>query len=251
MTARAAKRSLQILGSTARDTGSAARYVPESRFGVWFLGTAIWTDYVLQPALEELDGLIQNRRASYPVIVDVGCGSGHSFKLLNERFWPVRMVGIDVDPQMLARASVETNRHKLAVEFQRASSSALPLSDQSVDLLFCHQTFHHLRDQRDTLREFHRVLKHEGVLLFAESTRKYIRSWIVRLLFRHPMEVQRSAPEYLAMIRDAGFKIHARAVSYPYLWWSRSDFAIMERWFGLAPPANREATLINLVAIRV
>ena len=32
-------------------------------------------------------------------------------------------------------------------------------------------------------------------------------SWIIRLLFRHPMEVQRSAEEYLARIRDAGFTL--------------------------------------------
>lgn len=65
------------------------------------------------------------------------------------------------------------------------------------------------------------------------------------------MDAQRSAPEYLAMIANAGFEIHPRSVSYPYLWWSRADFAIMERMFGFVPPANREETLINLVAIRI
>jgi ubiquinone/menaquinone biosynthesis C-methylase UbiE len=117
-------------------------------------------------------------------------------------------------------------------------------------MVFCHQTFHHLVDQHKVLGEFHRVLKLGGVLLFAESTRRFIHSWIIRVLFRHPMDVQRSAPEYLAMIGNAGFEINPRSVSYPYLWWSRADLAIMERVFGLAPPDNREETLINLVAVR-
>ena len=52
------------------------------------------------------------------------------------------------------------------------------------------------------------------------------------------------------MIRDAGFEIRPNSVSYPYLWWSRADLAIMERWFGIAPAADREETLINLVAVR-
>jgi len=64
------------------------------------------------------------------------------------------------------------------------------------------------------------------------------------------MDVQRRAPEYLAMIGNAGLEIHPHSVSYPYLGWSRPDLAIMERVFGLAPPANREETLINLVAVR-
>jgi len=217
---------------------------------VWFLATDIWTKYVLKCAIEDLDRLIENRRASYPVILDVGCGFGRSFKMLNDRFRPVRMVGIDFDSKMIAGASLEAKRQGLAIELTSASSSSLPLADQSVDMVFCHQTFHHLVDQHKVLSEFHRVLKLGGVLLFAESTRRFIHSWIIRVLFRHPMDVQRSAPEYLAMIGNAGFEIHPRSVSYPYLWWSRSDFAIMERVFGLAPPANREETLINLVAIR-
>ena len=147
-------------------------YVPESRFGVWFLGTEIWAKHVLKCAIEDLDRLIENRRASYPVIVDVGCGFGHSFKMLNDRFRPVRMVGIDLDPKMLASSSREAKRKGLAVEFQRASGSSLPVADQSVDMVFCHQTFHHLVEQHKVLGEFHRVLKHDGVLLFAESTQK-------------------------------------------------------------------------------
>ena len=89
-----------------------------------------------------------------------------------------------------------------------------------------------------------------GVLLFAESTRRYIHSWMIRVLFRHPMEVQKSAPEYLDLVRTAGFRVEPAQVSFPYLWWSREDLGIGERWFGVAPAADREETLINLVAVQ-
>jgi hypothetical protein len=92
------------------------------------------------------------------------------------------------------------------------------------------------------------VIKPGGVLLFAESTRRYIHSWIIRLLFRHPMEVQKSAPEYLALIRATGFSVSPESISYPYLWWSREDLGMLEKWFGVQPPREREETLINLVA---
>ena len=135
-------------------------------------------------------------------------------------------------------------------EVVQASSAALPLPDASVDLLFCHQTFHHLVDQDAAIAEFFRVLKPGGMLLFAESTRRYIHSWIIRLLFRHPMEVQKTAPEYLALVRAAGFVVPDAQVSYPFLWWSREDLGLVERALRIKPPAVREETLINLVATR-
>lgn len=227
-----------------------APYVPESRFGVWFLRTEIWAEHVLKTAVNDLDRLIPNRRDSYPVIVDVGCGWGRSFKLLHNRFRPRRMIGIDIDPLMIEAASAETEKHELPVTFIRTSSSSLPIPDQSCDVVFCHQTFHHLIDQQTALREFHRVLKPNGLLLFAESTRQYIHSWIIRSLFRHPMDVQRTAEEYIEMIGDAGFTVDAQSISYPYLWWSRIDLGVLERWFGIRPPQTRVETLINLVAIR-
>ena len=139
----------------------------------------------------------------------------------------------------------------MPVELQRGDISALALPDESVDLIFCHQTFHHLTRQREALAEFHRVLKPGGLFLFAESTRAYITSWIIRLLFRHPMEAQHSADEYIEMIRAQGFQVSAENCSFPYLWWSRADLGLPER-IGIAPPkpGEREETLINLVAIK-
>jgi ubiquinone/menaquinone biosynthesis C-methylase UbiE len=226
-------------------------HVPETRFGMWFLQTETWAVHVLRRALNDLERLIPERRSSYPVIVDVGCGWGRSFALLKERFAPRKLIGIDVDQKMIDAAAAETRRRGIEVDFKRADSASLPLPDESVDMVFCHQTFHHLINQEQALIEFRRVLKPGGVLLFAESTRKYIYSWIIRLLFRHPMDVQRTAQEYLSMVRDAGFEVKPASVSYPYLWWSRSDLGIMERWFRITPPATREETLINLVARRI
>ena len=237
-----------MLGSLTVDR---SLHVPESRFGVWFLRTDIWETYVLEYAVADLRNLIRNRRAAYPVIVDLGCGSGRSFRLLDKLFAPDLLIGADIDPALLRLSAMEAEKQNLNVKLIRGTSSNLGLADQSVDLLFCHQTFHHLVDQESAIREFHRTLKPGGILLFAESTRAFIHSWIIRLLFRHPMDVQKSAPEYLDVIRNAGFDIAPDAVSYPFLWWSRSDLGIRERFFGIPPSPKREETLINVAAVRI
>lgn len=229
---------------------AATPHVEETRFGKWFLKTETWRVHVLERAMADLVRLIPHRLPGYDVVVDVGCGSGYSLPKLAQRFLPRELIGVDIDPEMLAAARREADRADLDVRLIEASSTRIPLPDGYADLLFCHQTFHHLVEQEAALAEFLRVLKPGGLLLFAESTRRYIHSWIIRALFRHPMDVQRTAPEYLQMLRAAGFLVADDAVSYPYLWWSREDLGIMERWFGVQPPKEREETLLNLVAVK-
>lgn len=223
-------------------------HVPETAFGKWFLQTETWVIEVLEVAMKDLERLIPDRQPSYQVVADVGCGWGRSLKKLNERFAPQRLIGMDIDPNMLEASAKEAARAGVKAEFINCSSSNMKLEDNSVDLLFCHQTFHHLIYQERAIQEFFRVLKPGGILLFAESTKRYIHSWIIRLLFRHPMKVQKTAPEYLQLIRSAGFHISQESISYPYLWWSREDLGLAERLLRIKPAADREETLINLVA---
>jgi SAM-dependent methyltransferase len=230
-----------------RRLGYPLPFVPETRFGFWFLGTETWVKYVLTVAIKDLERLIPNRQVSYPVILDIGCGQGKSFRLLHDKFSPQRLIGVDIDERSLRLARSQVASDNLKVELFQNDGAVLKLPDASITMLFCHQTFHHLVRQEEALREFYRVLQPGGLLLFAESTRAYICSWVIRLLFRHPMEVQRSAEEYLAMIRNQGFEFGSENVSFPYLWWSRPDLGMAE-WLGFPVPHKREETLVNVVA---
>ncbi|MBJ2348321.1 MULTISPECIES: class I SAM-dependent methyltransferase [Pseudomonas] len=226
-------------------------YVEETRFGFWFLRSHTWQHHVLRVAINDLRGLFSAAPPSNPVLLDAGCGQGKSFQYLRQAFAPQRLIGVDADPQSLDLSAEEAARQGMAVELIGSDCATLAVPDASVDLLFCHQTFHHLVEQEKALAEFYRVLKPGGYLMFAESTEAYIDTWVIRWLFRHPMHVQKSAAQYLAMIRDQGFQFEDRNVSYPYLWWSRAkDFGLLERW-GLRRPkpfGEREETLVNVVA---
>jgi ubiquinone/menaquinone biosynthesis C-methylase UbiE len=227
------------------------KYVEETRFGLWFLRSHTWQHRVLRVAIDDLRSLFDGAPPSQPVLLDAGCGQGKSFKRLCEVFAPSRLLGVDADPESLTMSRTEARVHGIDVELIGSDCAALKLADASVDILFCHQTFHHLVEQERALAEFYRVLKPGGYLLFAESTEAYIDTWVIRWLFRHPMHVQKSAEQYLQMLRDQGFEFGAQNVSYPYLWWSRSsDFGLLERLKlrKPAPVGQREETLVNVVA---
>jgi SAM-dependent methyltransferase len=227
-------------------------FVPETRFGRWFLGTETWFQSVLRVAITDLHRMIGDRKATFPVVVDVGCGMGRSFRLLKILFRASRLVGLDLEDLNIEAAKKRAKAERLSVEFIKCDCAAIDLPDASADIVFCHQTFHHLVQQDKALDEFHRILKPGGLLLFAESTKAYIHSWIIRLLFAHPMHVQRTAEEYIAMVRGHGFQVDPRQTSFPYLWWSRVDLGLFER-LGFRPkrPGERVETLVNLVARKV
>ena len=226
-------------------------YVEETRFGFWFLRSHTWQHHVLRVAINDLRSLFSDPLPAAPVLLDAGCGQGKSFQYLHRTFAPKRLIGLDADPLSLTLSREEARRQGIDIELIGSDCAELDVPDASVDILFCHQTFHHLVEQERALAEFWRVLKPGGLLLFAESTKFYIDTWVIRWLFRHPMHVQKSAEEYLGMLRTQGFQFEARNVSYPYLWWSRSkDFGLLERW-GLMkakPFGQRDETLVNVVA---
>ncbi|MBH9554059.1 class I SAM-dependent methyltransferase [Inhella gelatinilytica] len=223
-------------------------FVPETRFGLWFLSTATWRIHVLARALNDLQRLAPELPMG-GVVLDLGTGRGHSLLELSSRFKPQHIHATDPDPEFLIRSQANADACPAPVTRHQAHAEQLPLPDASVDLVLCHQTLHHIVDQERALKEVFRVLKPGGYLLLAESCRAYIHSWVIRYLFRHPMHVQRTAPEYLQLLQAAGFEVAANRVSTPYLWWSRSDLGAFE-WFGFKVPelGHREETLLNCIA---
>ena len=224
-------------------------WVRDTRFGAWLVTSDLWGRFVVRAALRQLVLLLGRRRRRYETILDVGCGGGGALPLLDRRFAPRTLVAVDPDPEMIARAGAAAARCRCRVELRVGQATRLDVPDDSLDMIFCHQTFHHVADPEGAAHEFHRVLKPGGVLLFSESCAPFIRSWPIRLLFRHPMQGQRLAEEYLALLRATGFAFTRENVSTPYPWWSRPDLGIGQ-WLGRPVPVHRAETVVNVAAFK-
>ncbi len=225
------------------------RWVPETRFGHWFLGTNVWSRYVVEVAIKELAQLLPATARQPRRILDAGCGPGVSLPLLDRFFRPELIIGLDINPQEVARSRRQAPLCRCRVEIARGDAAHLPLPDASVDLVLCHQLLHHVVPQRAVLRELHRVLAPGGALLLAESCREFIHSTPVRLLFRHPNEVQRTAAEYQQLVRDAGFEFGPEQVVTSIPFWSLPDWGLRQK-LGWKLPSDTEPTEITLAALK-
>jgi len=221
-------------------------WVPDTAFGRWFLSTDMWLQRVLARAIADLKQLAgTNAPDSFNRLMDVGCGQGRVFSLLQQAFSPKQIVGVDIDPRLLERAAQSARECGCPVELKRSSVTRLDLPDASIDVIFCHQLIHHVANQEGALRELHRVLAPGGMLLLAESCEAFIKTWVVRLLFRHPRDVQKPAEGYLDLVRAAGFVFGDADVRTSTPWWSLPDFGVTRR-LGLMrrPPVATELLVV-------
>ena len=105
-------------------------------------------------------------RLSPQRIVDLGCGTGQACVELKNRFSEAEVIGLDSSRSMLMQLQQRSGVHgpQKAV---CADMSALPLADQSSDLLFSNLAMLWCPDPIAVFAELRRVLAPGGMLLFS------------------------------------------------------------------------------------
>ncbi|UTI66480.1 class I SAM-dependent methyltransferase [Paraconexibacter antarcticus] len=99
--------------------------------------------------------------------LEIGAGTGY-FTLNMMQAGVIRSaVCTDISAGMLDTLAGNAARLELDVETKVADAEALPFPDASFDLVMGHAVLHHLPDLHQAFREFHRVLRPGGKLMFA------------------------------------------------------------------------------------
>jgi ubiquinone/menaquinone biosynthesis C-methylase UbiE len=140
-------------------------------------------DAVLAPLLGGLyariadDAAAALATAGTATVLDVGGGPGHVAVLIARRRPDATIVGADIDPAMVARASARAQREGFGdrVRFEVADVAGLPLEAESVDLVVSSFSLHHWPDPAAALCEIHRVLRPGGRAILYDLPRAWVR----------------------------------------------------------------------------
>jgi malonyl-CoA O-methyltransferase len=110
-------------------------------------------------------------------ILDLGCGPGHAAAAMRKRWPRARVIAMDLALPMLQQARPGSGRGTLSwsplswsplqkpIDRINADARALPLADNSVDVLFCNLCLQWVEDLPAAFAGFRRVLKPQGLLL--------------------------------------------------------------------------------------
>lgn len=100
------------------------------------------------------------------VIIDVGCGTGINLATLG-KFGKV--IGVDS-----SKKALQFTRKRGFKNLRQAKAEKLPFGDKSFDLVTALDVIEHIADDLKALKEFHRVLKSQGLLLITAPAYQFI-----------------------------------------------------------------------------
>ncbi|WP_316978935.1 class I SAM-dependent methyltransferase [Shumkonia mesophila] len=135
-------------------------------------------------------------------VLDVGCGTGFLSLLLADLGCTV--TGVDLAPDMLARARAKAEAARLSITFRDGDAESPPFGPETFDLIVCRHVVWTLPDPEAAFRNWHRILVPGGRVMPVEGT------WTPRTLWEHlcvglanVMERLVPTPNY-----DPGWQVH-------------------------------------------
>jgi SAM-dependent methyltransferase len=131
-------------------------------------------------------------------VVDLGSGGGIDVLLAARAVGPEgRAIGVDMTPEMLARARANAHAAGLAqVEFREGRLEALPVASGSVDAVTSNCVINLVPDKAQVFREIARVLKPGGRLVISD----------IVLDGRLPAQVEQDVYAYVGCVSGAALR---------------------------------------------
>lgn len=98
-------------------------------------------------------------------ILEAGCGSGHNGKYFLKKFPKSKIYGVDISPQMIARANDGTKSYRAIVGDLEKSNL---FEKESFDSIICFLVLHHFPSLSKIIKNFDLWLKKGGYIIIVE-----------------------------------------------------------------------------------
>jgi ubiquinone/menaquinone biosynthesis C-methylase UbiE len=184
-------------------------------------------------------------RDSINTILDLGCGHGHTTRLLAEQFPEASAIGFEYDEALVARACAHPTNPP-GISFQQGDAAKLPFPDTSFDLVFTRYMLLHVSEPPRVVREMLRVTRPGGFVVAYEpdcciefcyppNAAMDRMSFLWRHLFPHPL----MGRQLVHLFRSAGAKNYSAGAVLGM----DHDQGFYKRWYRMTAEAVGPAAI--------
>ena len=133
------------------------------------------------------------------VVLDIGTGPGWLLVALRRTLPEAELIGVDISPAMAAtaRKNIKSAGYETEIHVGAAAAEALPLDDETCNVVVSTGSLHHWKHPSAALNEVHRVLKTGGYALIYDLVRKL------------PPEVAKAARREFGSLRTGMLWLHS------------------------------------------
>ncbi len=144
------------------------------------------------------------------IVLDIGSGGGmDSFLAANQVGSTGKVIGVDMTPALLDRASTAARRNGFTnVEFRLGQAEALPVEDNSIDVILSNCVINLCEDKGQVFQEAYRVLKPGGRIEVSDMVTDQPLPMVARGdggEWSGCISGALPEPEYLDLVAQAGF----------------------------------------------
>ncbi len=139
-------------------------------------------------------------------VADIGAGTGGFLPLLHKEVGPKgKVYAVEISDGFLEYMAQRVKVEKLSsVEVTKGGLHSTNLLTQSCDVLLLVDVYHHLDNTEEMLRDFHRVLRPQGLLAIVDFNRieGKSRPWILK-------HMKYSKDEVIDQVKSLGFRFQS------------------------------------------
>jgi ubiquinone/menaquinone biosynthesis C-methylase UbiE len=206
--------------AAARDDAArydAARHLPSQTKTLW---------------LNALKSSLPNQKMER--ILDLGCGTGRFTTALLETFG-CSVVGVEPSEAMLQVAKAQ---EEYDIEWKQGHAESIPLENQTIDLVFMSQVFHHLAQKQQALRDISRVMAPSSYLAIRNATRENNQEIEWLQCFPEALQIEEgrmlSQKELTEVVCSESFELISRQTIYQFFASSYREYSDKIRQRGLS-----------------
>jgi SAM-dependent methyltransferase len=180
--------------------------------GMLALLQIIWGEGFLSPGgAEEIARVLEGSDISDHEVLDIGCGLGAVDELLVTKYRARSVIGIDIDPDLLARMQLRIARAGLnnRIRAQQVGGRGLPFAASSFDVVFSKDSMVQIPDKPAIFAEVLRVLRAGGRFIASDWLRGGSGAYSPEMMEYFRLEGiaynMATLEESAAALRNAGF----------------------------------------------